>query len=149
MSASKLEQLVAGWQAAGDSPGVVALKALDYCVSDLMPPPAWILETITDCWQHYNDGHPVSAWESDISRQVRSGNVPMTMDAAFGVESKTRPAVKLNSQVKYYGPKIHWFIESGVLSRNENGYSKIAELIGDGITTAQVRRWYEEYQKQI
>lgn len=147
MSEVTLNRMVCKWRKEGDSPGVVALKALDYSKSDSLDPPQWAIDQVVECWQHFTDGTPVVGWEGDIENDLRHGNVPASLGAAFGVADRKKPDAKRNARMHWYGPRILDVLASQELPASDEGFSAVG--ISLGITQSQARDWYYQYRDFI
>lgn len=143
MSEQVLNRLTAKWRAGGDSNGVVALKALDYCQSNFQPAPEWVVDEIVDCWRYYESGTPVTGWESDITDGLLQGKVPLSLDDAFGLVKRGVPEAKTNARMHWYGPKLVEFYKTN--SRSPKGFTAAAEKFG--ITPSNAKDWYDKYLK--
>lgn len=148
-----LESLVGKWRDEGDSTGVIALKALDYCQSNMQAPPEWVIDGIVDCWRHYSEGTPVTAWESERfttkegkRKEVVFNNVPATLGEAFGVADHKLNTAKRDAKARWFGPMIVDFLELHELPVCEESFRLAGEDME--ISGSLASKWYYLYRDQ-
>lgn len=129
------------------SKGQKALEALSVYRAARQPVPDAVLREIDNCYRHFTEGKPVTAFRSTA---IRNEGAPLTLGQAFGVpdiKGGEKTALKRRRLALAASKLVALFSGSGGLQKvpvTREGFATVAEKTG--LTVSEIEDWESKYK---